>query len=195
MRKDDYEVGFGRPPKHARFVKGESGNKGRKKKRPEFQTELIARIRDERVTINGVSMTMFELAFRGVIQNTIKRGTVRDLTALMELLQKYGAVPQAEAAAEARAAGEKVIQKLWKIFDRTHDIDPEDVVELDKLAAEEAAIVMKCPTCSPPLRQRWNLPKRRTLGERYGTSGLQKDVETLKKRRSALGAPRDGRPV
>jgi hypothetical protein len=31
---DDYEVGYGKPPKHARFKKGQSGNpSGRKKKR------------------------------------------------------------------------------------------------------------------------------------------------------------------
>jgi len=180
MSKDDYEVGFGRPPKHTRFVKGESGNKGRKKKRPEFQTEVVARIRDERVTVNGVSMTMFEMAVRSVVHNTIKRGHPRDLTALLDLLEKHGVVPQVEAAEEARAAGEQIVKKIFEIFERTHDIDPEDVVALDRLAAEEAAIVMKCPSCSPQMRQRWNLPERKTLGEDYGTSGLQKDVETLR---------------
>ena len=39
----DYDVGYGRTPKHTRFVKGESGNKCRKKKRPEFQAEMVAR--------------------------------------------------------------------------------------------------------------------------------------------------------
>lgn len=181
MSKDDYEVGFGRPPKHTRFVPGESGNKGRKKKRLEFQTEVVARIRDERITVNGVSMTTFEMAVRSVIHNTIKRGNPRDLKALLDLLEKHGAVPQVEAAEEARAAGEEVVKKIFEIFERTHDIDPEDVLALDKHAAQEAAIVMKCPSCSPQLRQRWNLPERKALGESYGSSGLQKDVETLRK--------------
>ena len=52
---------------------------------------------------------------------------------------------------------------------------------LDKLKGEEAAIVMKCANCSPSLRERWNLPDRRALGERYGNNGLQNDVEVLKK--------------
>ena len=181
MSKDDYDVGYGRTPKHTRYVKGESGNKGRKKKRPEFQAEMIARIRDERVEVNGVNMTMFELAVRSVITNTIKRGHPRDLKALFDLLEKHGAVPRPEAAAEAMAAGEAAIQKIIQIFDRTNDIDPKDTLALDALAAQEAAIVMKCPSCSPVLRERWHLPERKALGERYGCSGLQGDVAKLKR--------------
>lgn len=79
-----------------------------------------------------------------------------------------------EAAAEARAAGEAVVQKIYDHFHRVNDIDPEYVVALDKLKAEEAAIIMKCPSCSPPLRERWNLPERKALGERYGKTGCKR---------------------
>lgn len=181
MSKDDYDVGYGRPPKHTRFVRGESGNKGRKKKRPEFQAEMIARIRDEQVVVNGTSMTMFELAIRSVVSTTIKRGQPRDLKALFELLEKHGAMPKGEVAAESKAAADRVMQTITDIFDRQNDIDPEDTALLDKLKSEEAAIVMKCPNCSPPLRERWNLPDRKALTERLGCSGLQRDVEKLKK--------------
>ena len=135
MSKDDCRVGYGHPPKHTRFVPGESGNKGRKKKRPEFQAEMIARIRDERVVVNGASMTMFEMAIRSVVHNTIKRGHPRDLKALLDLLEKYGAVPPGEAAAEARAAGDAVVQKMFDYLDKTHDIDPADTIALDELRA------------------------------------------------------------
>ena len=179
-KDDDDEVGYKRPPKHTRFVRGESGNKGRKKKRPEFQAEMIARIRDERVMVNGVSMTMFEVAVRSVYTSTIKRAHPRDLTALFNLLDKYGAVPRGEAAAESKAAADRVMEKIRENFNRTLDIDPDDVAALDKLKGEEAAIVMKCPNCSPPLRERWNRPERKALADRYGRSGLQNDVESLK---------------
>ncbi len=189
MSKDDYEVGYGRPPKHSRFVPGESGNKGRKKKRPEFQAEMVARIRDERVEVKGVSMTIFELAVRSVVTATIRRGHPRDLKALFDLLDKYGAVPKMEAAEEARAAGEAVIAKLFDHFNKVHDIDPSDVASLERLQTEEAAIVMRCPNCSPRLRKGWNLPERKALGERYGCSGLQNDVNALKRLTGSLRLP------
>ena len=182
MSKDNDDVGYGRPPKHTRFVKGESGNKGRKKKRPEFQTEMVARIRDEIVVVAGKPMTMFELAIRSVTNKTIKSGHPRDLKALLELFDKYGAIPKDEAAAEAKAAGQRVMDKIQDYFEKVEDIDHADVVDLDRLAAEEASIVMTCPSCSPALRKRWNLPERKALGERYGSSGLEKDVKNSKKK-------------
>ena len=181
MSKESYDVGYGRPPKHTQFAAGESGNKGRKKKRAEFQTEMVARIRDECITVDGVTMTMLELAIRRVVTTTIKRGHPRDLKALFDLLEKYGAVPQAEAGEEARAAGERVVKKILEIFERMNDIDPNDSAAVEKLQCEEAAIVMKCPSCSLSLRERWNLPARKELAKRYSRSGLQNDVQMLKK--------------
>ena len=38
---DEYEVGYGKPPKHTRFRKGQSGNlRGRPKGAPNVQTEM-----------------------------------------------------------------------------------------------------------------------------------------------------------
>ncbi len=46
---DDYEVGYGKPPKHTRFQKGRSGNpkgrpKGKKNLKTELEEELMERI-------------------------------------------------------------------------------------------------------------------------------------------------------
>lgn len=180
MSKDN-DVGYGRPPKYTQFAPGESGNKGRKKKRPEFQAEMIARIRDERVTHGDKSITMFELAIRQVYNTTIKRGHPRDLKALFDLLDKYGAIPQGEAAEESRRNADLVMEKIMEIFDRETGTDPEDVVALDNYRDEEAAIVIKCPHCSPSLRERWNKPERKALSERFGRTGIENDIERLKK--------------
>ncbi len=127
MSKDDYEVGFGRPPKHTRFVPGESGNKGRKKKRPELQSEMIARVRDERVTVNGVTMTMFELAVRSVFTSTIKSGHPRDLKGLSDLLDRYGAIPKGEALAELKFQADNVMDSIMEAFDKMIPDDPPEL--------------------------------------------------------------------
>lgn len=49
---DDYEVGYGKPPKETQFQKGRSGNpRGRPKKAPDFNRELI-RESQTLITIN-----------------------------------------------------------------------------------------------------------------------------------------------
>jgi hypothetical protein len=50
--QDDYEVGYGKPPKDSRFQKGISGNpKGRPKKAPDVDHELIRESKSP-ITIN-----------------------------------------------------------------------------------------------------------------------------------------------
>lgn len=67
---DDYKVGFGKPPKHTRFKKGESGNpKGRPKKK------------------NTVSIVMENVADEEI---TIREGNkIRRLTKLEVLIQQH----------------------------------------------------------------------------------------------------------
>lgn len=180
MSEDDYKTGYGCPPKHTQFVPGESGNRGRKKKRPEFQAETIARVRDETVTVNGVRMTMFEVSIRSVFNATVKGARTRDLKVLLELLEKYGAISKVDAAEGARIGADNVMQKMLKVFDRVVPDDPVDVKALRRLRTGEAAIVSKCPGCSPALRTLWHLPEHKALTDRHRRTELQKDFEALK---------------
>ena len=68
----DYEVGYGRPPKHSQFQKGRSPNPGGRGKQPSEYRDILLRILNEK--LSGVEngkrrrMTRFELGLtaRGV---------------------------------------------------------------------------------------------------------------------------------
>ncbi len=60
MSKDDYEVGYGKPPKHTQFKKGQSGNpKGRRKGARGLKSDLRDELK-ERITIqeDGKQVTL-----------------------------------------------------------------------------------------------------------------------------------------
>ena len=115
----DYEVGYGKPPRQHQFQPNTSGFKGRRKKPPEQQAEMIARIRDEVVIVNGKRMSKLELAVQRAFNETIKSGKTRDLKVLMDLLDKYGAIPKWDRDAQTRAGADEALRKIFETFDRT----------------------------------------------------------------------------
>ena len=167
----DYEVGYGKPPKHSQFVPGQSGFKGRRKAK-ETPAEIVRRVRDELVMFQGNMVTKLELAVLSVMNQTIKGGRFRDLRLLFDFLDKHGALPKADEAAKSKAAADKVMAKIEDIFNKTLDIDPEDAAALEKLQREEAQIVMNCRHCGPSLRARWADQAYLALRKRYGGTGL-----------------------
>lgn len=167
----DYEVGYGKPPKQHQFKPGESGFKGRKKKPREQHAEMIARVRDEMVVVGGKRISKLELAVRQVFNQTIKSGKTRDLKALMDMLDQYGAIPEWDRYAEMKAGADEALRKIFETLDRTlPDGDPADHAERAKQDRIELDIVMECEHCGPTLRNRWKLPSFMELVERgFGT--------------------------
>ena len=184
----DYKVGYGKPPRHSQFLPGQSGFKGRKKRKAETQAQMIARVRDELVTVNGETMTKYELALRSVIAQTVKGGKTRDLKTLFEMLDKYGMMPEVERAAEAKAAADQVVGTIMDVFSRSRGRDPEDRKAIDRLDQREAELVIGCPHCGPKLRENWNTPEYRELVKRhYGSSIHQRLLQA----REAQTPPRN----
>ena len=77
---DDYDVGYGKPPKHTRFSKGQSGNsRGRPKVSPNLQTEMKRLVAAKtKIKFDGViqtvprnralCLTLIQLALRGSVR-------------------------------------------------------------------------------------------------------------------------------
>lgn len=93
----NFEVGFGRPPKHSQFVKGKSGNpKGRPKGSQNLAT-IFEKVGRERVTVteNGRSRTLTK-KHAAVLQLTNKSvsGDTKALRDYLHFAQTYEAAQQ-----------------------------------------------------------------------------------------------------
>ncbi|UNK80353.1 hypothetical protein MNQ96_04545 [Sphingopyxis granuli] len=130
--------------------------------------EEVARLRDEPVELNRKRMTKYELALTHTINQTIRSGKPRDLKLLMEILDKYGVLPEVEAAEAARANTEAVYNKIMNLFNHEFEIDPADTAELERLSEEESKLIMSCSHCGPALREQWSRPERQKLTKDYG---------------------------
>lgn len=161
---DGYEVGYGKPPRHTQFVPGQSGNKGRKrKKKPETQAEIIKRIRDQPLEVGGKTVTMFEFAVARTYSETIKSGKPRDLKLLFELLDKYGAIPDVDRQAENEQHAQEAMDRITNVINRTYNRDPKDIAFKDQESKAEAELIMGCSHCGPALRERWRAPAYKAL--------------------------------
>lgn len=70
--QDSYDVGFGKPPQHTRFKKGQSGNPNGRPKRKKSTKELFDEAWQVEVTVNGKKVTKAELFVNQLINDAIK---------------------------------------------------------------------------------------------------------------------------
>lgn len=100
MSDDDYEVGYGKPPKSTQFKKGQSGNPSGKKKPASLETILKSTLAKQvTVTVDGKkqSLSMME----AIIQTLVRKAATGDLAAIKTVVQAAAAFadePAAEAA-------------------------------------------------------------------------------------------------
>lgn len=90
--KNDYDVGYGKPPKRTQFQKGQSGNpKGRPKRSQNMSTLLYEELgRKIQVTENGQTKTMTarQAMVRRIVNDALSGKSVEVLK-LMKMLEAY----------------------------------------------------------------------------------------------------------
>jgi hypothetical protein len=122
-QKGDYEVGYGKPPRHTRFPKGQSGNpRGRPTGAKNLKTLLSEALNEPViVTENGGHRKITKR--QAIITQLVNRSATADLRAIKILLdilreiegQTEPASPETSAFSEA---DEKVIEQLRARFSK-----------------------------------------------------------------------------
>ena len=89
MSEKEYEVGYGKPPKHTRFRKGQSGNpRGRPKGARGLKTDLRAELSEKiRVTEGGRQrlLTKQQVIIKALAAKAVK-GDTRAITKIVDLM-------------------------------------------------------------------------------------------------------------
>ncbi|AGI66494.1 hypothetical protein OAN307_c07690 [Octadecabacter antarcticus 307] len=123
---DDYEVGYGKPPKNGMFKKGQSGNpKGRQKRVKNFKTELKDVLGSKvTVTVNGKPklVSTVEAALMRLKDKALK-GDARALSILLSYAEQNS--NSSENSSRERGLS-KLEQELFDrsgLFDQTGDTD------------------------------------------------------------------------
>jgi len=87
---DEYDVGYGKPPKKAQFKPGQSGNpRGRPKKTQNFRTDLREELQAQ-VSVNEGGHVQTISRQRALIKRTIEKALKGDLRAAQMLVQWAG---------------------------------------------------------------------------------------------------------
>jgi hypothetical protein len=115
-KKDDYEVGYGKPPQNTRFKKGQSGNpRGRAPGAKDLKTLLIDTLNEPVVvTENGGRRTISKRqAMVKQLVNQSAKGDWRAVKLLVDMLHETEGGGEPEAAESSFGeADQKVIEQL-----------------------------------------------------------------------------------
>jgi hypothetical protein len=122
-RNEDYEVGYGKPPRHTRFAKGQSGNpRGRPCGAKNFTT-LLEEALNEPVTVTENGERRKVSKRQAIITQLVNRSATADFRALKLLFDIVRDIerqtePASPETAEFSEADEKVLEQLRSRFSK-----------------------------------------------------------------------------
>lgn len=119
MAKEDYEVGYGKPPKATRFKPGQSGNpRGRPRGQPNLVTDLLKELAEQiRISESGRERTVSKqrAMVKALVAKSLK-GEARAASILIGLLTRLAEVEPASAAKDIPAATAEADRAIIEAF-------------------------------------------------------------------------------
>jgi hypothetical protein len=122
-QKGDYEVGYGKPPRHTRFAKGQSGNpRGRPCGAKNFTT-LLQEALDEPVTVTENGGRRKVSKRQAIVTQLVNRSATADFRAIKILLDKLRDIeretePTSPETAEFGEADQKMLAQIRSRFSK-----------------------------------------------------------------------------
>ena len=119
----DYEVGYGKPPRHTRFVKGQSGNpRGRPPGAKNLST-LLSEALNETVIVTENGGRRKVTKRQAIVTQLVNRSATADFRAIKILLDIVRDIerqtePSTPEASDFSEADEKVIEQLRARFSK-----------------------------------------------------------------------------
>jgi hypothetical protein len=111
----EYDVGFGKPPKHTRFRKGTSGNPKGKPKGTRNLATILERTLREKVVINENGMRKTITKLEAALKQLVNKAASGDLAAMRQLSALAGSA-EIEAAASQKESS--MVEADRKIMNR-----------------------------------------------------------------------------
>ena len=119
MAKDDYEIGYGKPPKSTRFKPGQSGNpRGRTRGQPNILTDVLKELAEQiQIQERGREKTVSKqrALVKALVAKSLK-GEARAASILIGLLTKFTESDPQAAATPVPAATAKEDQAIIEAF-------------------------------------------------------------------------------
>jgi hypothetical protein len=102
-RETDNEVGYGKPPKHSQFKKGQSGNPRGRPRDTENLKMLVGKVLDEKIVLTENGKRSKISLYEAVIKQLVRRSAQGDYRSTRDLIQL---VREFEHEARSRKAQE-----------------------------------------------------------------------------------------
>lgn len=91
---DNYEVGFGKPPKWSQFQKGSSGNPRGRPKGSTSVPALIRKIFEEKIRVKGSNGHDTMMKIEAAVTQLANKAAGGDVKAIRESLRLYSSLPE-----------------------------------------------------------------------------------------------------